>query len=100
MSGQAISVERHCEWCGGEVAVDAGPCPLSLQCPTCKAQPGQWCRRPSEHRAAQLHRARVDLEHAEKDRHARSEADAAPTLLTKSNPLPTLFQLADSEPGG
>jgi hypothetical protein len=42
----------------------------------------------------------VDLEHAEKDRHARSEADAAPTLLTKSNPLPTLFQLADSEPGG
>ncbi len=83
MSGKTISAARHCEWCGGEVPVDAGPCPLSLECPTCKAKPGQWCGRPSEHRAAQLHRARVDLEHAEKDRGARGQADATLALFNE-----------------
>lgn len=56
--------KRHCEFCGGEVAVDAGPCPLSFECPTCHAKPGEWCKRPSEHRAAQLHADRRDLEFA------------------------------------
>jgi hypothetical protein len=57
--------KRHCEFCGGEVAVDAGPCPLSFECPTCHSKPGEWCKRPSEHRAAQLHVGRLDLEFAE-----------------------------------
>jgi len=53
---------RHCRWCGGQVPLDAGPCPLSFACPTCQAEPGQWCKRPSERKAAELHAARRDLE--------------------------------------
>lgn len=51
-----------CTWCGGEVSDDTGPCPLSFECPTCRAKPGTWCKRPSEHKAAQLHAARLALE--------------------------------------
>jgi len=32
----------------------------AIPCPTCQAQPGQWCRRPSGHRAMDLHKARRD----------------------------------------
>lgn len=32
-----------------------------VACPTCRAVPGAWCRRPSGYRAAELH---VDREHA------------------------------------
>lgn len=56
---------RTCEWCGGEVADDVGPCPLSFECPTCHAPPGSKCKRPSEHEAAEMHVARRDLEFAE-----------------------------------
>jgi hypothetical protein len=31
---------------------------LAVACPTCARGPGQWCKRPSEHRAAALHVAR------------------------------------------
>lgn len=53
-----------CEWCGGEVIEGAGPCPLSFECPTCHVPPREWCKRPSEHRAPELHSARRRLEFA------------------------------------
>ncbi|PAU95968.1 hypothetical protein [Paracoccus salipaludis] len=31
---------------------------LAVRCPTCGKAPGLWCRRPSGHRAADLHTAR------------------------------------------
>lgn len=68
--------ERHCEWCDGQVAEDAGPCPYSFECPTCGAKPGSKCKRPSGHEAAEVHRARIDLEHAAKD----AERTPAPSL--------------------
>lgn len=57
-----MTERRPCKWCGGEVSADAGPCPLSFTCPTCHAKPGEWCKRPSEHRAPELHADRLDLE--------------------------------------
>jgi hypothetical protein len=51
-----------CEWCGGEVANDAGPCPYSFKCPSCHAKPGQKCKRPSGHEAAEMHAERLALE--------------------------------------
>lgn len=53
---------RFCEWCKGDVAADAGPCPLSFKCPHCQAKPGEWCKRPSEHRSESLHADRLALE--------------------------------------
>lgn len=47
-----------CEWCGSEADVTT-TCPRSIECPDCKAPPGSPCKRPSGHRAAQLHAARV-----------------------------------------
>lgn len=47
-----------CEWCGAEADVTT-TCPKSIACPTCKAQPGHPCKRPSGHKAAQLHADRV-----------------------------------------
>jgi len=32
---------------------------LGQKCPTCYAAPGTWCKRPSGHRAMDLHRARL-----------------------------------------
>jgi hypothetical protein len=52
-----------CEWCDGD-ALPGSTCPRSLTCPTCGAEPGSPCKRPSGHRAAVLHAARVD--HAER----------------------------------
>lgn len=51
-----------CRWCKGNVAEDAGPCPLSFTCPTCAAAPGSKCKRPSGHEASELHAARLELE--------------------------------------
>lgn len=31
---------------------------LAVRCPTCGLAPGNWCRRPSGHRAAELHHDR------------------------------------------
>lgn len=31
---------------------------LALQCTDCQAKPGQWCKRPSGHRASEFHRTR------------------------------------------
>ena len=31
---------------------------MAAPCPDCRAAPGTWCRRPSDHRAAALHAAR------------------------------------------
>lgn len=59
MTGIAVA----CEWCGAEVT-DGSPCPLSFACPDCQRQPGQWCERPSGHRAMQLHAGRVRLAEA------------------------------------
>lgn len=30
---------------------------LAVGCPDCRAQPGVWCKRPSGHKAADLHKA-------------------------------------------
>lgn len=54
-----MSALKQCEWCGG----DADPntvCPKSIECPDCHAQPGSPCKRPSGHKAARLHMARVE----------------------------------------
>lgn len=47
-----------CRWCGGNAPEDS--CPKGLTCPRCGAQPGQSCKRPSGHRASELHRQRQD----------------------------------------
>jgi hypothetical protein len=52
---------KHCEHCG-EVPASAGPCPRSFTCPSCQAKPGEWCKRPSEHRAPSMHAERLALE--------------------------------------
>lgn len=47
-----------CEWCGGDARVGT-TCPRGITCPTCKAPAGSPCTRPSGHRAAVLHAARI-----------------------------------------
>ena len=32
---------------------------LEVACPNCQAPVGSWCKRPSEHRAAQMHHDRL-----------------------------------------
>lgn len=34
---------------------------LAFACPSCTAKAGQWCRRPSGHRAMELHKARREV---------------------------------------
>lgn len=46
-----------CAWCGG-MAAEGSICPRSLPCPTCRRRPGQRCKRPSEHDAAEMHASR------------------------------------------
>lgn len=48
---------QPCAWCGSESAV--GVCPKSIACQRCGAGPGSPCRRPSGHRAAELHADRI-----------------------------------------
>jgi hypothetical protein len=62
-----------CEWCGGE-ADPATTCPRSVECPLCHAGPGHPCKRPSGHRAAQLHAPRIEL--AESNDPVPAPADA------------------------
>jgi hypothetical protein len=50
----------ECRWCGG-TADTGSTCPRSIACPTCAAPAGASCKRPSGHRAAELHAARVAL---------------------------------------
>jgi hypothetical protein len=47
-----------CRWCGGDGPEDE--CPRGIRCPTCGANPGAWCKRPSGHRAMTMHKARFD----------------------------------------
>lgn len=51
-------VRERCAWCGGDALVGT-VCPKSLACPTCGAEPGARCKRPSGHKATQLHAARI-----------------------------------------
>jgi hypothetical protein len=44
-----------CEWCGRENT--KGVCPWSLKCPTCGANPGVKCKRPSGY-SCEMHAAR------------------------------------------
>lgn len=62
-----------CEWCGGQV-IPGTTCPKSIACPTCGVGPGQSCRRPSDHRAAQLHAKRISTAEA---RDAPAPVDAS-----------------------
>lgn len=66
----------HCAWCNGDVDADAGPCPLSFECPTCLAPRGQQCMRPSGHSGpfVETHVARRDLEYAAKAERAQNRA--------------------------
>lgn len=41
---------------------------LAVGCPTCRAAVGRWCKRPSGHRAMDLHKARRDAADAEWER--------------------------------
>jgi hypothetical protein len=43
-----------CPWCGNNAALGS-VCPRSVVCPTCRAKPGQRCKRPSQHDAAEMH---------------------------------------------
>ena len=45
-----------CQLCGEQWDKDPA---LEVPCPVCPAKVGQWCRRPSEHRAMLLHRPRI-----------------------------------------
>jgi len=48
-----------CEWCGSTDAEVGTVCPKAIRCPRCGAGTGQSCRRPSGHRAMQLHAQRI-----------------------------------------
>ncbi len=66
---------KRCPWCGatwgvgkvGRAHARSNPylfglrCPYSTPCPSCKAGPGQWCRRPSDHPASKLHAPRFKV---------------------------------------
>jgi hypothetical protein len=47
-----------CQWCNS-TGTDGSPCPWSLVCPQCLAEPGEPCRRPSGHLEVGLHEVRV-----------------------------------------
>jgi hypothetical protein len=47
----------YCTWCGG-MAAEGSVCPRAIRCPTCRRGPGQRCRRPSGHDAAEMHATR------------------------------------------
>ena len=51
------SNERKCEWCDGTTRGDV--CPKSLECPTCSVAAGLSCKRPSGHRASEIHTQRI-----------------------------------------
>lgn len=68
-----MTARETCPYCGGD-AIAGTTCPKSIACPTCDAAPGASCRRPSGHRAAAMHAARVEL--AE-----QADAAAAPAYL-------------------
>jgi len=54
--------ETKCEWCKGVTRGDV--CPQSSECPTCLVNAGASCKRPSGHRAAELHKDRVKKAYA------------------------------------
>ena len=54
--------EVKCKWCDGVTRGDI--CPRSLDCPTCAAKPGASCKRPSGHRASELHAQRLNKAYA------------------------------------
>jgi len=54
--------ERKCEWCNGTSRGDI--CPRSLECPDCLAKAGLSCKRPSGHRASEIHNARIKAAYA------------------------------------
>jgi hypothetical protein len=60
--GKMLKTETKCSWCNGFTRGDT--CAKSLTCPTCDAKPGQECKRPSGHKAAALHKARVQKGYA------------------------------------
>ncbi len=47
-----------CPWCGAP-ETDGSPCPHSLVCPACMAEPGEPCVRESGHREISMHELRV-----------------------------------------
>jgi hypothetical protein len=47
----------RCTWCAA-MTPEGSVCPRAIPCPTCGRGPGQWCRRPSGHDAAELHAPR------------------------------------------
>lgn len=53
-------VAEPCEFCGADC--ELGVCPKSIVCPTCRAKPGQRCRRPSEHSGPMvaIHATRIE----------------------------------------
>ena len=60
------SNERKCEWCDGITRGDV--CPRSLECPTCSAKAGLSCKRPSGHRASEIHFERIKAAYAIDDK--------------------------------
>jgi hypothetical protein len=77
------------------VAADAGPCPLSFTCPTCHAKPGEWCKRPSEHRATELHADRLELEFEDVEHVGRTQAAPLAQLPLELLYEPSQLQLGD-----
>lgn len=65
--GRKAQGMTRCELCGEEWPRDPA---LEVECPTCKAEVGRWCRRPSGHRAMSLH--------ADRDRRAMAEGKLKP----------------------
>jgi len=59
----------ECGWCGGD-AIKGSTCPRSIECPRCGAFCGHPCKRPSGHRAPQLHMERVhEAERIDRENH-------------------------------
>lgn len=75
-----------CVWCGGR-AVEGSVCPRSLRCPTCGRGPGQRCKRPSEHDAAEMHATRWQAAEAI-DRQALAEQAEELATPVLANPGP------------
>lgn len=95
---------RWCEFCSDEVAESAGPCPYSFTCPTCAAPPRSKCKRPSEHEAMEMHRARLDLEFPEQPQNrplpASAQLEGPDGRYDERNAQARLFEPAPNQLAG
>lgn len=87
LAGRPLTWEP-CPDCKGE-GTSGVTCPMALECRHCGAKPRRMCKRPSEHDAAELHKARYDDAEADNKRRAAAGDLTVPAPWPKEAPVPT-----------